>query len=100
NIKQGYEPLQKVYYELSKINNNQGNNNLYKLLKKHLDIAINTIKSIAIQDAITKLDNTVNIEYEYIINQFPFNKDSNSAATNEAITKDFDNHGYIYSGFI
>nr|MCX3323403.1 hypothetical protein [Bacillus paranthracis] len=73
---------------------------LYKLLKKHLDIAINTIKTIAIQDAITKLDNTVNIEYEYINNQFPFNKDSNSAATNEAITKDFDNNGYIYSGFI
>ncbi|ORU84582.1 hypothetical protein ACC44_09625, partial [Francisella tularensis subsp. holarctica] len=100
NIKQGYEPLQKVYSELSKINNHQGNNNLYKLLKKHLDIAINTIKTIAIQDAITKLDNTVNIEYEYINNQFPFNKDSNSAATNEAITKDFDNNGYIYSGFI
>ncbi|MDE4976204.1 hypothetical protein NAI43_10510, partial [Francisella tularensis subsp. holarctica] len=81
-----------VYSELSKINNNQGNNILYKLLKKHLDIAINTIKTIDIQDAITKLDNTVNIEYENINNQFPFNKDSNSAATNEAITKDLDNN--------
>ncbi|MDE5000894.1 hypothetical protein, partial [Francisella tularensis] len=59
-----YEPLQKVYSELSKIYNHQGNNNFYKLLKKHLDIAINSIKTIAIQDAITKLDNTVNIEYE------------------------------------
>ncbi|MDE4948972.1 hypothetical protein NAI31_09885, partial [Francisella tularensis subsp. holarctica] len=82
--KQRKEPLQKDYSELSKINNHQGNNNLYKLMKKHLDIAINTIKTIAIQDAITKLDKTVNIEYENINNQFPFNKDSNSAATNEA----------------
>ncbi|MDE5012688.1 hypothetical protein, partial [Francisella tularensis] len=64
------------------------------------DIAITTIKTLAIQSAITKIDNTVNIEYEYIYNQFPFNKDSNSAATNEAITKVFDNNGYIYSGVI
>lgn len=99
NIKQGYKPLQKVYSELSKINN-PDNNNLYKLLKKHLDIAIDAIKTIAIQDAITKLNNTVNIEYEYLNNQFPFNKDSNSIATNETITKNFDDNGYIYSRFI
>ncbi|WP_395167089.1 hypothetical protein [Francisella salimarina] len=98
-IKQGYKPLQKVYSELSEINN-PNNNNLYKLLKKHLDIAIETIKTIAIKDAITKLDNTINIEYEFITDQFPFNKNSNTFATNEAITKDFDSNGYIYSTFI
>ncbi|MBK2257607.1 hypothetical protein [Francisella philomiragia] len=98
-IKQGYKPLQKVYSDLSEINN-PNNNNLYKLLKKHLDVAIDTIKTIAIQDAITKLDNTVNVEYEFINSQFPFNKDSNNIATNEMITKDFDSNGYIYSAFV
>lgn len=98
-IKQGYKPLQKVYSDLSEINN-PNNNNLYKLLKKHLDVTIDTIKTIAIQDAITKLDNTVNIEYEFINSQFPFNKDSNTIATNEMITKDFDSNGYIYSAFV
>lgn len=73
---------------------------MYKLLKKHLDVAIDTIKTIAIQDAITKLDNTVNIKYEFINSQFPFNKDSNTIATNEMITKDFDSNGYIYSTFV
>ncbi|MBK2029441.1 hypothetical protein IB655_08655 [Francisella noatunensis] len=98
-IKQGYKPLQKVYSDLSEINS-PNNNKLYKLLKKHLDVAIDTIKTIAIQDAITKLDNTVNIKYEFINSQFPFNKDSNTIATNEMITKDFDSNGYIYSTFV
>ncbi|MDE4959604.1 hypothetical protein NAI72_11655, partial [Francisella tularensis subsp. holarctica] len=41
-----------------------------------------------------------NIYFEYINHPFPFNKFSNSASKNEAITKDFDNNVYIYSGFI
>lgn len=98
-IKQGFKPLNKVYSDLSQINSPQ-NNNLYILLKKHLDFAIEAIRTIAIQDAITNLDNTINLEYEQINSQFPFNKNSNKVASDELITKDLDNNGYIYSGFI
>ncbi|APC91217.1 hypothetical protein CGC44_02405 [Francisella opportunistica] len=99
DIKQGFKPLQKVYSDLSAIND-PNNNNLYILLKKHLDIAVNAIRTITIQDAITNLDNTVNLEYELINNQFPFNKNSDKVVSNELITKDFDNNGYIYSNFV
>ncbi|QIW10519.1 hypothetical protein [Francisella sp. LA112445] len=98
-IKQGFKPLNEVYSDLSQINSPQ-NNSLYILLKKHLDFAIEAIKTIAIQDAITNLDNTVNLEYEQINSQFPFNKNSNKVVSDELITKDLDNNGYIYSGFI
>ncbi|OIN83414.1 hypothetical protein [Francisella sp. TX07-6608] len=99
DIKQGFKPLQKVYSELAKIND-PNNNNLYLLLKKHLDTAVDAIRAITIQDAITKLDNTVNLEYELINNQFPFNKNSDKVISNELITKDFDNNGYVYSNFV
>lgn len=99
DIKQGFKPLQKVYSDLSAIND-PNNNNLYILLKKHLDVAIDTIRAITIQDAITNLDNTVNLEYELINSQFPFNKNSDKVVSNQLITKDFDNNGYIYSNFV
>ena len=98
-IKQRFKPLNKVYSDLSQINSPK-NNNLYILLKKHLDFAIEAIKTIAIQDAIINLDNTVNLEYEQVNSQFPFNKNSNKVVSDELITKDLDNNGYIYSGFI
>ena len=99
DIKQDFKPLKKVYSDLSAIND-QNNNNLYILLKKHLDVAIDAIRTITIQDAITNLENTVNLEYELINSQFPFNKNSDKVVSNTLITKDFDNNGYIYSNFI
>ena len=99
DIKQGFKPLKKVYSDLSAIND-PNNNNLYILLKKHLDVAIDAIRAITIQDAITNLENTVNLEYELINSQFPFNKNSDKVVSNPLITKDFNNNGYIYSNFV
>lgn len=95
-INKGYKPLEKVYSELSSINN-ADNNNLYRLLKTHLDVAVKAIKIIAIDDAITNLDNTISLEYDFINSQFPLNYNSDKIISNETLTKQLDSSGYIYT---
>ncbi|APC97619.1 hypothetical protein [Francisella frigiditurris] len=95
-INKGYKPLEKVYSELSSINNTD-NNNLYRLLKTHLDVAVKAIKKVTINDAITNLDNTISLEYDFINDQFPLNYGSNKIISSETLTKQLDSYGYIYT---
>ncbi|MFC4892151.1 hypothetical protein ACFPDQ_03710 [Pseudofrancisella aestuarii] len=95
-LDKGYKPLEKVYSELSSINNTD-NNSLYRLLKTHLDVAVKAIKIIAINDAITNLDNAVSLEYNFMNNQFPLNYNSDKVISNEVLTKQLDTSGYVYT---
>lgn len=93
-INNGYEPLINVYSSLAKINS--GDNNLYLLLKKHLDLAVHSIESIAIDEAVRSLSKSVNLDYFYLDSFLPFNLNSDQVLSNKDLISYIGNSGSIY----
>lgn len=97
-IKQGYEPLKKVYSYLAEISSIH-DNYLYVLLKHHLDIAVEAIENIAIDNALEYLDKEVEADYFYLNSFSPFNTNSQKFISNKKLISYIGNSGSIYLPF-
>ncbi|QLE79213.1 hypothetical protein FLM55_05440 [Francisella sp. Scap27] len=97
-IKSGYKPLKDVYKKIAVLNTNT-DNDLYVLLKKHLDNAQLAIQTIAINRVMGDLDSGVESEYSYINNYLPMNLNYSKVLPNDRLISDIGNTGKIFTVF-
>ncbi|AIT09606.1 hypothetical protein LO80_06275 [Candidatus Francisella endociliophora] len=98
-IKRGYKPLQGVYSDLTELNV-ADNDELYILLKRQLDVAVEAIQNIALNQAISSINEDAEAEYSYLNNFLPFSFDGDKTVDDNKLVSDLGESGSVYVPFM